>query len=875
MSLLGNLTVGILGNMSGLSGSLKESETTVQKFASNVDSLGKSITSVGADLSLLITGPLAAIGGTSVSAASDFESAFAGVRKTVDATEAELAVFRSGIRDMSQNMPQAATEIAGVAEAAGQLGIQNSAILGFTKTMVDMGVTTDMASDQAAMALARFATITKMPQDQFDRLGATIVGLGNNLAATESEIVEMGLRLAGAGNVVGMTEAQILGFSGALAAVGINAEAGGSAVSKLMIDMANEVATGGGKLEGFAKVAGMSAAQFQKSFKSDAASTIASFIEGLGAIDAAGGNVFATIDELGLSEIRLRDALLRSAGAGNVLRNALELGTKSWQDNTALTDEASQRYETFASKMQIFKNRMNDIAITLGDALMPALLSSVDAAQPFFDLIAGAANWFAGLGSGVQKVIISIAMLAAALGPVLLVLGPIVSSISTLIPLFSALVSPVGLIIAGVAALVAGLIYLYNTNETVRSGINAAWEWLQSTALVIFDQIAAVAMAAFDGIKSFWETWGEDILTFFTGVWDLWVSIFSAAFEILYSLVSTIFNLVKTFWQTWGEDILAFFRTSFDVLSAVFSAVFEGIWTFIKWVFGEIETFWNKWGETIVQAFKSYFEIVSLVWTAVFNAIFQTIKNIFEAIKDFWDRWGETITIYFQTVWNVIKDIFVGVWNQIKIAIETTIGVISNIIKLFLSVLKGDWQGAWDAIKGIVESVWNGIKNMFGNVSETMTNIGKDIIQGLINGISSMASAAWESAKDVAKGIGDGIKGFFGIHSPSRLMAGYGRNISEGLALGIQDQIGTVERAAEALSSAADVELGNTRIGAVESNRAVARNVLSGMNDSRQQEQTETIVKVPVYLDGKIITEVVSRVQASDADYAYRWGDGA
>jgi TP901 family phage tail tape measure protein len=158
--------------------------------------------------------------GATVKSASDYESAFAGVRKTVDGTEADFQRLSKGIIEMSKRMPESAEDIAAVAESAGQLGIEKDAILGFTETMTMMGTATNMSSTDAAEALARLANITQMPQDEFDRLGSTVVDLGNNLAATETDIVNMGLRIAGAGNTIGMSEDQILSFAGALSSVG-------------------------------------------------------------------------------------------------------------------------------------------------------------------------------------------------------------------------------------------------------------------------------------------------------------------------------------------------------------------------------------------------------------------------------------------------------------------------------------------------------------------------------------------------------------------------------------------------------------------------------------------------------------------------------
>jgi len=194
---------------------------SAQEVGENLKKVGDKIADVGKSLSTKITAPIVGLGTLATKSAIDFESAFAGVRKTVDATEEQFAQLERGIRDMSKEIPVSATAIAGVAEAAGQLGIQTENILSFTRVMIDLGEATNLSAEEAASALAQFANITQMSQKEFDRLGSTIVALGNNLATTERDIVNMGQRLAGAGAQIGLTEAQIMSFAAALSSVGI------------------------------------------------------------------------------------------------------------------------------------------------------------------------------------------------------------------------------------------------------------------------------------------------------------------------------------------------------------------------------------------------------------------------------------------------------------------------------------------------------------------------------------------------------------------------------------------------------------------------------------------------------------------------------
>lgn len=358
--------------------------------------LQKGLATLGKSVGASIAAIGAAIGGLGIAVGKvgiDFESAFAGVKKTVNATDAELEALRKGILNMSKEIPTAATEIAGIAEAAGQLGIKTQNILGFTRVMADLGVATNLTGEAAAQTLAKFANITGMAQEDFDRLGSTIVALGNNLATTEADIAEMAMRLAGAGAQVGLTEAQILSFSGALSSVGIAAEAGGTAFSKLMSDMQLAVETGNEDLQNFAAVSGMSAAQFKQAFKEDASAAMIAFIQGLGTAEQKGMSAIKVLDDMGITEIRMRDALLRAAGASGVFTEAIELGSQAWEENTALTKEAEQRYQTAESKLKMLKNGIIDLGITAYESfegpLRKGLQSAIDSVDGLKESLAG------------------------------------------------------------------------------------------------------------------------------------------------------------------------------------------------------------------------------------------------------------------------------------------------------------------------------------------------------------------------------------------------------------------------------------------------------------------------------------------------------
>jgi len=449
------------------SGNLDKFGKSTGGVTSSLSKFGAGARSAGMALTAGLTLPLVALAAGSLKAAIDFESSFTGVRKTVDATEAEFAKLSQGFRDMAKEIPISVNELNRIGEAAGQLGIKKENILDFTRTMADLGVTTNMAAEEAATALARFANITDMSQNNFDRLGATIVELGNNFATTEGEIVEMGLRLAGAGAQIGMSEAQIMGMAAALSSVGLQAQAGGTAFSKVMIEMATAVGTGGQKLEMFAATAGMTSESFAELFGENSAEAITQFVKGLGEVGEEGTEIFTVLEELGFSGIRVRDSMLRSAGASEKFALALDKATIAFAENTALTLEAEKRYATVASQLQILWNNVKDLAISLGEELIPHLINLVEWAKKLVPPIEAAVKWFSGLDSGGKAAAIGLLAAAAAIGPLLFLLGGLAQGMAAVITLapamavaWGAITGPIGLTVIAVAAVVAGLGYL-------------------------------------------------------------------------------------------------------------------------------------------------------------------------------------------------------------------------------------------------------------------------------------------------------------------------------------------------------------------------------------------------------------------------------
>ena len=314
--------------------------------------------------------------------AIDFENNFADVRKTVDGTDAQLNKIKQDIIDMTtvginghSAIPQTTAELTELAAAGGQLGIQTENISSFTETMAMMGSATNLAGEEGAKTLARFMNVANVSQGEVQNLGSSVVDLGNHFATTEAEIAAMAQRMGATGTAVGISAQDILAYSTALSSLGVEAEAGGSSISRIWMDIQTQVSTGGELLGELAKVSGKTTKEFAEGWKNDASGTFKDFVDGL----SKSKDLVGTLKNLGFDNIRDLQALQKLAGPQGIqlLNDALQRSNNAWSENTALVNEFENKAGTTASQIQVMKNNLVEAGRSLGETFLPTINNGV------------------------------------------------------------------------------------------------------------------------------------------------------------------------------------------------------------------------------------------------------------------------------------------------------------------------------------------------------------------------------------------------------------------------------------------------------------------------------------------------------------------
>lgn len=324
----------------------------------------------------------------SLTASIQYESAFAGVTKTIDGLLDPMGKLNESgqllsdkFRQMALDIPITVENLAKIGEIGGQLGVGKQDIADFTDTIARLGTTTNLSFENGATALARFITVTQsvagnLPKsEQFEKVASSVVDLGNNFATTESQIFTFANRLTASGVQIGLSQADILGLATSFSSIGLRAESAGTAFSTLFTNLDTALVTGGPKLESFAKAAGMSADKFKELASKDSSEALLAILGHIKELTTANMNVYPTINEIGGSSTRMREALLKASDSVGLVKDALDKSNLAYVENNALIKESETRFNTTESQIQLFKNAIHDSYIEMGDNFNPILNS--------------------------------------------------------------------------------------------------------------------------------------------------------------------------------------------------------------------------------------------------------------------------------------------------------------------------------------------------------------------------------------------------------------------------------------------------------------------------------------------------------------------
>jgi phage-related minor tail protein len=423
----------------------------------------------------------------------------------------------------------------------------------------------------------------------------------------------------------------------------------------------------------------------------------------------------------------------------------------------AAQGQAAREAEGSSGSMRDLATVIKNIATEIGEVLLPVI-------TPFIQRLKDIVGTFSELSPGAQKAIIAIAGIAAAIGPLLLIFGPLISSIGTLITglgamstamaggatliagltagfpalgaAFAIVTGPIGIAVAAIAALVAMLVHLYRTNEDVRANMQVVW----------------------NGIKAVIDAVMPAILYVIETVWNNIKGVISGALNVIQGLIAVFAGILT------GD-----FKGMWEGIKQIFSGAVEFIFNFVQLMFiGKIMAIFKNFA-------KAGFELLKGNWANILNGVKQFGTNILNLFKGLWDIVTGTFKGFSSTGTNII--------NALRNTLTSIVQGLVSAVKSLFSGMSGSVTSIMSSLRISIQTIWNNIVSFFRGIN--LRDIGRNIIQGLINGITSMASEAMRAARNLADNVSSTIKNALKISSPSKVMEGYGKFISEGLAQGI------------------------------------------------------------------------------------------
>lgn len=860
----------------------KQSGTALQEIAAKgekLKSVGDNISNVGTKL-LPVTAGVVGLGTVAVKTAADFDTAMSKVSAVSGATGSDLDALRDKAREMGSKTKFSASEAAEAMNYMAMAGWKTEDMLSGIEGVMnlaaasgeDLATTSDIVTD----ALTAFGLTAKDSGHFADILAAASSNANTNVSMM-GETFKYCAPIAGALGFSAEDTAEAIGL---MANAGIKSSQAGTALRTIMNNLSGDVKICGSSI-GEVTVATTNAdgsmrdlsdilADCRVAFNGLSESEKAQAAESLVGKNAMSG--FLALMNAGESDIaKLSGAIDNCDGAAAGMAETM-------QDN-------------LAGQLTILKSQLQELAISFGEMLMPAIRTIVGWIQKFVD-------WLNSMDEGTRKVIVTIALVAAAIGPVLIIVGKVISAVGTIMTIVPKLAgvinvvkgafaglnavmaaNPIILIIAAIAALVAAFIYLWNNCEEFRQFWIDLWESIKEIAVTVWNALKSFFQVAWEAIKSTAETVWNAISSFFSGLWDGIKNIFTTVVNAISTFLTNAWNGIQNTVTTVWNAISTFFTTIWNTIKNTFTTVVNAISTFLT-------TAWNAISNTVTTVWNAISIFFTTIWTAIKNTFTTVVNTISTFLTTAWNAIKNTAT----TVWNAISGFFTSCWNGIKTAVTNAVNAIKETITSVWNSIKNTVTSIGNSIKNAVTTVWtnitsavkNAMSNVFGAVKDGFSNVknhitglasqafnwGKDLIMGIVNGIKSVISKVGEAASNVAAKIREFLHFSVPDRGPLTDYESWMPDFVGGLAKGIEKSRGMIEQAMQGITGDMTIspkvlaaQGGYDVAGGAVSSGDLISGISTALNTALAGGGAAGDIVIPVYIGGDMIDEIVVTAQ--------------
>lgn len=855
----------------------KQSDAALQKIAANGEKLktvGDNISSAGQKM-LPVTAAVTGLGTAAVTTAANFESSMSQVQATMGVTKDAMSTVdgqsvntMDTLSELAKKMGAetafSAKECADALNYLALAGYDTQQMCDTLPTVLNLAAAGDIdlasASDMVTDAMSALGMGVDESTKMVDQMAKTASSTNTSVAQLGEGILTIG---ATAKSIKGGT-AELNTALGILANNGIKGAEGGTHLRNVILSLQNPTDKAAAQMDAL----GVSVYDSNGNMRSlnDILGDLNKSMDGMTSADKA--NIIATI--FNKTDLASVNALLANTGdTWDSLQNSITNSAGAAQQM------ADTQLDNLQGQITILKSALEGLAISFGELLMPAIKQIVDWVQKFVD-------WLNSMDEGTKKVIVTVALLAAAIGPVLIVIGKVISAVGTIMTVvpkiasaistvktaFAALnvtmlANPIVLIIAAITALVAAFIYLWNTNEGFRQFWIDLLEGIKQAVITAWNAITSFLSTAWESILSLAQTVWGGISGFFTTLWEGIKGVFTSAWEAISGVMTTIWNTITSIWQSIYDTI----SPLLEAFRYLFETIFEAIRILIE------------------RALTAISQKISEIWNGIvtfLTPILETIKNIFQTV---WTAIQTVIT----TVLTAIKNVVITIWNAIKTAVTTVLNAIKGVVSSVWNSIKSVVSTVMNTIKNTVSSIWNSVKSAVGSIIGQIYNVihsgferavgyvkglasqafswGRDLIMGIVNGIKSAVGAVTDAVNGVANKIRSVLHFSVPDEGPLTDYESWMPDFMAGLAKGIEQSKSLVAKAMDGV--AADMVI-NPQIGRMETATATVSagtaDTLSGITAAIREGLSQVNnpsgdIVIPVYLGGTMLDEVIINAQ--------------